>query len=119
MRATTTAVLTMGLALAATAAIGPASAQSFACIGRLTIDETAVCDNAALRDADERVSAAYTRLLDILKRTNRGLIPEVRRHQRDFLADRAACRADVECIQSAYDEQYTFLRRLGNTAQDQ
>lgn len=96
-----------------------ASAQSFACMGRLTIDETAVCDNAALREADERVAAAYTRLLDILKRTDRGFIPEVRNHQRDFLARRAACRADVACIQDAYDDQYTFLRRMGNNAQNQ
>jgi len=66
--------------------LGTASAQSFACMGRLTIDETAVCDDAALREADERVAAAYTRLLDILKRADRGFIPEIRRHQRDFLA---------------------------------
>lgn len=102
-----------------TGAVGSASAQSFACMGRLSIDELAVCDNASLRDADERVAAAYTRLLDILKRTDRGFIPEVRQHQRDFLAARKACRADVACIQDAYDEQYTFLRRMGNNAQNQ
>lgn len=99
--------------------IDTASAQSFACMGELSIDETTVCDNAALREADERVAAAYTRLLDILKRADRGFIPEVRRHQRDFLARRKACRADVACIQDAYDEQYTFLRRMGNNVLSQ
>jgi len=116
-----TLALAGALALALTGALvtGSANAQSFACMGRLTLDEATVCADPRLAAADERMAAAYTRLLDILKKVNRSLIPDVRDGQRDFLARRAACGADAACMLDEYAERYTYLRRLGNTAQNQ
>lgn len=107
------------VALAGVLVTGPASAQSFACMGRLTLDEETVCANPKLARADEEMAAAYTRLLDILKKVDRAAIPDLRDSQRVFLAERAACGADAACMLDKYEDRYTYLRRRGNTAQNQ
>ena len=109
----------LALLLLGTLAVAPAEAQSFACMGRLTLDEATVCADPRLAEADERVAAAYTRLLDILRKVDRSAIPAVRDRQRAFLARRAACGADAGCMRDEYDEQFTWLRRYGNSIQNQ
>lgn len=111
-------IFALGLALAAALGTGSANAQSFACMGRLTLDEETVCADPKLARADEEMAAAYTRLLDILRKVDRAAIPDLRDGQRDFLAERAACGADAACMLDKYEDRYTYLRRLGNTAQN-
>jgi len=94
-------------ALAATAS-GVAAAQSFDCAGDLKPDERAVCASGRLSALDDEMAALYR---DIESHALMGVSGETRDSQHTFLADRAACGSDDQCIARLYRQRIAALKR--------
>lgn len=80
-------------------ASAPASAASFDCSQAREPDDIAICNDRELNDMDVRM----TTLLDIAKgfvlMGERGALQD---DQRNWLADRRRCGADVACLRRSY-----------------
>jgi uncharacterized protein len=85
----------------------PAAAASFDCERTdLAADETAICDNRALNDADVKMVTTFDILTSLLAMGNRDTLRE---EQSAWLKKRQACGADVACLTGAYEERMEAL----------
>jgi uncharacterized protein len=80
--------------------VGPAVSPSFACGGKLTRIEQAICDDPALAQRDRDLATLY--------KTTRGR-PGIADGQRAWIRMRNACN-DAPCIARAYDQRIGELR---------
>ena len=94
--------------LALLLSIGDASAASFDCRRAQTPDEIAICDNRDLNDMDVKMAT----LLDIAKgfmlMGERGATMDA---QREWLARRRKCGANVECLRRFYRQRIDELEQ--------
>lgn len=106
--AVTAIALVLCLAGAPFSGPSPTLAASFDCEKTdLAPDETAICENRALNDADVRMVTTFEMLSGLLAMGARGAMQD---GQTAWLARRQACGSDVACIQSAYDERMQELK---------
>lgn len=102
--------LVLSLAVGPFSGATPAAAASFDCEkAELAPDETAICDNRALNDADVRMVTTFELLSGLLAMGARGTMQD---DQIAWLARRQACEADVACIQAAYEDRMEELRQV-------
>ncbi len=82
-------------------------AASFDCSSsRLAPDETAICGNKKLNDADVRLATTYHFLEKNLPEDR---VAEVAEEQRKWLRDRVACARDTDCIDALYSNRQQEL----------
>lgn len=104
-------VIVAALAAAAVTALVPAStagAQDFDCRTASVAAEKAICSYPKLGQLDERMAVIYGRVWSRYDDRRREVLRDL---QRTFLANRNACRADVACIRTAYEEHIGVLKR--------
>ena len=100
----------MALALAAPTAVSqPAAAQSFNCASAGATDERAICASPELSAMDTEMAALYGAIRRCAMMGVRGDLED---SQRQFLATRAACGADVPCLTVAYRGRIDDLKAL-------
>ncbi len=93
--------------MAATSAHGQTTeGPAFDCSGALSATERAICDDPALSRADVALDGAYQQALGSADAAGHA---QIRKAQRRFLAKRNACRADLDCIQTAYQDRMAAL----------
>ena len=105
-------VMMAGVALAA----GPARAQSFSCEMAHTKDEEAVCHSPWLRRLDAIMAEQYRALKKYARQMRKARPEEARKWRRRlaqgqqaFVAARAACGADADCIGGIYEKRIGAL----------
>jgi Lysozyme inhibitor LprI len=81
---------------------------SFACSGRLSQVEAAICSDRDLAALDVRMDAVYQRAL---ANAGAGEAEGLRIDQRAFLAERNTCDTDHECIRQSYIARITAMQR--------
>ena len=77
----------------------PSQAASFDCNQARTPDEIAICDNRDLNDMDVRMATLFDVIKGFVLMGERGAIQD---DQREWLAQRRLCGADVECLRRSY-----------------
>ena len=97
------------LALACLAA-GSAGAASFNCAHAFLPAEEAVCGNANLSQLDEKTAGMY--FLIVGSGPPQDTLDQVKSSQQEFVAQRNACGADVDCLVDAYTSQMMFLKNV-------
>jgi uncharacterized protein YecT (DUF1311 family) len=85
-----------------------AAGPSFACSGRLSQVEAAICSDRDLAALDVRMNAVYQRALN---NAGAGEAEGLRIDQRAFLAERNTCDNDHECIRQSYIARITAMQR--------
>ncbi len=85
-------------------AIGPewhARTPSFDCAKATRPDEKAICSNDLLAELDTMIATLYAMLWHYIENYDNamGVLSRLRDSQRDFLKRRAACGADIRCIE--------------------
>ena len=98
----TVAALLMLLVVAPT----NAAAASFDCRQVRTADEIAICGNRELNDLDVRMATLYEVTTGFVAMGQRGAM---RDEQREWLAQRHVCRADVRCLRRSYRQRIVEL----------
>lgn len=71
--------------------------------------ERAICSNYGLGQREARLATLYEWTTSLVAMGQRG---EIQDAQRAFIAQRAACRANVTCIQKAYDARIEQLETV-------
>ena len=111
---TPTRVLAATALFLSTAAIAaPAGATSFDCSTVGTEAEYTICGSRRLSHLDDRLARSYAALQARVRHPI--LAQEVVLEERDLLAARNACRADVECLSRAYSRQIDRLESWTET----
>jgi uncharacterized protein len=99
--------------LAATAfvALGStaATAASFDCDKAAKPDETAVCENRSLNDADVRMATMFDLASRMVAMGERDGLKTV---QSKWLEARAKCEGDVACLTGIYDQRIADLEKI-------
>jgi len=96
------------LALALTGALAaPAESASFPCAKASAPDEIAICSHLALNDQDVEMATLYTTLLPLLAMGSAGATRDA---QKQWLASRQACGANVACLSAAYASRIAALK---------
>jgi uncharacterized protein len=95
------AILTRLFALAAVVLIlsSGAEAASFDCGRARTPDEIAICDNRDLNDMDVRMATLFEIAKGFVMMGERGTMQD---DQREWLAQRRRCGANVGCLRRSY-----------------
>ena len=86
-----------------------ASAASFDCRQARTADEVAICDNRELNDLDVRMATLYEVTTGFVAMGQRSAM---RDEQREWLAQRHLCRADVRCLRHSYRQRIAELESV-------
>ncbi|MBI1214178.1 MAG: hypothetical protein GC190_22165 [Alphaproteobacteria bacterium] len=88
-------------------------AASFDCDRARTPDEVAICNHRDLNDMDVRMATLFEIAKSLVLMGERG---EIQDDQREWLARRRLCRADVGCLRRSYrrriEELETVLRGI-------
>ena len=88
----------------------PAQAASFDCDKPdLAADETSICANRDLNDMDVKMVTTFELITGLLPMGNRGVVQD---DQVAWLSKRQACKADLACLRSAYDERMAQLKSV-------
>jgi len=102
-------LIVLAAALAVSAAIpGVARAASFDCTKAKAVDEIAVCANPNLSALDSEMGGlwyAYSQIPFLM-----GMAGNRQDEARAFLATRAACGANVACLNGAYTQRIATLK---------
>ena len=102
-------VVSLAATAAAVAALSlPAGAASFDCAKAAAPDEIAICDNPGLSALDSEMGGlwfAYSQIPFLM-----GMSGNRQDEARAFLETRAACGANVSCLQSAYTHRIATLK---------
>ena len=89
---------------------GASHAASFDCDAKeLKPDETVICENRALNDADVKMATTFDLQSGLMAMGSRGTLQD---EQTAWLKKRQECAADAACIKAAYDER---LKQLDET----
>ena len=86
-----------------------ARAASFDCGKAASADETAICANRDLDDADVEMATRYSMLLQLLPMGGAG---SLRDDQKAWLGWRRACGGDVACLRNAYSDRIAALKSV-------
>lgn len=87
---------------------GAGQAASFDCAAASRADERAICATPGLNDQDVRMATLYEVLSHLLGMGARGALHD---EQQDWLRTRAACGADVACLNGAYARRIATLEQ--------
>lgn len=91
-----------------TALHAPAQAASFSCrAAGLAADEAAICQNIDLNDMDVRMATTFELLREVLPMGSRGALETA---QIEWLEERRACGASLDCLAAAYASRMAELR---------
>lgn len=97
-------------ALLIAAPAGHAEAASFNCDqSGLAADETAICANRALNDADVRMVTSFELIAGLMPMGSRSGLED---EQVAWLTLRRTCGADVECLAEAYKARLARLQEV-------
>ena len=86
-----------------------AAAASFDCRQARTADEVAICDNRELNDLDVRMATLYEVTTGFVAMGQRSAMTD---EQREWLAQRHLCRADVRCLRRFYRQRIAELESV-------
>jgi uncharacterized protein len=94
------AVACIAAVLIAQSAVPVAAANpSYSCGGNLAPTEAVICSDDSLAALDRQLAAAYTSMYASFPASERSTLTSV---QKNWLAQRNACRTDKTCIRNAY-----------------
>ncbi len=95
------------LCLAAIFGASQAHAASFDCAKASTVNEKAICRNQSLSDADVKMATMFQMNTRLVMMGSRGNMQD---RQREWLAERNACKGNLPCLTAAYDRRIRELQ---------
>lgn len=84
-----------------------AHAASFDCTKAKTADEKTICRNQSLSDADVKMATMFQMNTRLVMMGARGNMQD---RQREWLAERNACKGNLPCLTAAYDRRIRELQ---------